>query len=109
MQETRFNRFIKLLRFSLFDFVSGSWRNRSINALSILSGFYLTNNLISYFLDQNTNSVVIILLLVLIYEFIIRFRQMNISFANNFFFKILNGFRIGSTFALVLEAFKLGS
>ena len=63
-QNTNFNLFVNSINQLLFSTFSGSWRYKSIIILSLLSGFYLTNNVISYSLDKNYSSVLIVFLLV---------------------------------------------
>ena len=109
MQNTKFNLFIKSFKQLLFSSVNGTWRYKSTVILSLLSGFYLTNNLVSYSLDKNYNSLLIVILLVACYEIVIRAKYLKDKFRNNIYFIILDNLRIGITFSLVLEAFKLGS
>ena len=94
----------------IFDpIISDSWSKRSILLISILSGFYFTNSFISYLLDKSINTIFLAIVILLIMEGSIR----TLLFSN--FTKIsiiivaINNFRIGSTYALILEAFKLGS
>tara|TARA_Y100001968_G_scaffold264642_1_gene253596 strand:- start:378 stop:707 length:330 start_codon:yes stop_codon:yes gene_type:complete len=109
MQKTRFQQFIYSFFLSISDLLSTKWSKRSIFILSVLFGYYFTNSLISFLLDKSVNTVFLAILILLIMELSIR----SISLFR--FSKILvilqaiNNFRIGSTYALILEAFKLGS
>ena len=109
MQKTRVRKFFNNLLKNIFSLVSDSWRKRSVLLLSLLSGFYLTNSFISFLLDKSVNTISLAIFLVLIMELSIR----SLFFSNSKKFSIviltINNFRIGSTYALILEAFKLGS
>ena len=106
MQKTQFRKFVDSLIQIINPILSDSWSKRSILLLSLLFGFYCTNSLLSFLLDKSINTVYLAILILLIMELSIR--SLHISR-----FKMIimstNNFRIGSTFALILEAFKLGS
>ena len=109
MQNTNFRKSISSIKDSLFSQLTGSWRKKSFALISLLLGFYLTNNLVSYYLDKNLNSVLIVLLLVVFSELIIRLRYLGFNINKSLLLVIFDNFRIGTTYALVLEAYKLGS
>jgi len=109
MQKTRFRKLIDSLIFILNRLITDSWSKRSIMLLSLLLGFYFTNSFISFLLDKSVNTIFLAITILVIME---------ISIRSLFFFKTrkisililaFNNFRIGSTYALILEAFKLGS
>ena len=109
MQKTRFRKLIDSLIFILTRLITDSWSKRSIILLSLLLGFYFTNSFISFLLDKSVNTIVIAITILVFME---------ISIRSLFFSKIskismiilaFNNFRIGSSYALILEAFKLGS
>ncbi|WP_269612903.1 DUF565 domain-containing protein [Prochlorococcus marinus] len=106
MQKTKFTEFIDSLVKTINPFISDSWGKRSILLLSLLFGFYFTNSLISFLLDKPVNTIFLAITIVLIMELSIRS-----SLISRFSIIIMsiNNFRIGSTYALILEAFKLGS
>ena len=86
--------------------ISDSWSKRSILLLSLLFGFYFTNSLISFLLDKSVNTIFISIIILLIMELSIRtflISKLTIPVM------IVNNIRIGSTYALILEAYKLGS
>ena len=109
MQKTRFRLFLDSFISILNPIIKDSWSKRSIFLLSLLSGFYFTNSFISFLLDKSVNTVFLAIIILLIMEASIR----SLLFSN--FSKLsiiiiaINNFRIGSTYALILEAFKLGS
>tara|TARA_Y100001968_G_scaffold314358_1_gene339615 strand:- start:179 stop:508 length:330 start_codon:yes stop_codon:yes gene_type:complete len=109
MQKTRLREFIDSFLYILKPFVSDSWSRRSIYLLSLLCGFYFTNSLISFLLDKSINTIFLAITILLIMELSIR----TLIFSNvrkiSLIVLPLNNFRIGATYALILEAFKLGS
>ena len=109
MQKTRFREFVDSFLLIINPLISDSWSKRSILLLSLLSGFYFTNSLISFLLDKSVNTIFLAIAILLIMELTIR----TLFFSNISKLSILilaiNNFRIGSTYALILEAFKLGS
>jgi len=109
MQKTRFREFLDSLLLILNPLISDSWTKRSILLLSLLSGFYFTNSLISFLLDKSVNTIFLGIIILLIME--ITIRSLFFSYISRLSILILaiNNFRIGSTYALILEAFKLGS
>jgi len=109
MQKTRFRQFIDSFLIILNPLISDSWTKRSILMLSLLSGFYFTNSLISFLLDKSVNTIFLGIIILLIME--ITIRSLFFSYISRLSILILaiNNFRIGSTYALILEAFKLGS
>ncbi len=106
MQKTKFTKLIDTLVKTINPFISDSWGKRSILLLSLLFGFYFTNSLLSFLLDKPVNTIFLAIIIVLIMEISIRS-----SLISRFSIIIMsiNNFRIGSTYALILEAFKLGS
>ena len=109
MQKTKFREFLDSLLLIINPLISDSWSKRSILLLSLLSGYYFTNTLISFLLDKSVNTIFLAITILLIMEVIIR--TLLFSKISNFSIIILsvNNLRIGSTYALILEAFKLGS
>ena len=109
MQKTQYRKFVDSFLLIVNSLISDSWSKRSILLLSILSGFYFTNSFISFLLDKSVNTIFLAITLILIMELAIR----SLLFSNISKLSILilaiNNFRIGSTYALILEAFKLGS
>ncbi len=109
MQKTKLKKFIDSFVRIINPIIGESWSKRSILLFSLLFGYYLTNSLLSFLLDKSFNTIFLAILIILIMEFSIR-----ISLISNFsklsvIIKSINNFRIGSTYALILEAYKLGS
>ena len=109
MQNTKFRKFIFSLSSNIKPVFAESWGKRSFLLLSLLFGFYFTNSLLSFLLDKSVNTIFLAILILLIMELSIR----SLLIANSSKFTTIiisiNNFRIGSTYALILEAYKLGS
>lgn len=106
MQKTKYRKLIDLLASTVYPIISDSWSKRSVLLLSLFFGFYFTNSLLSYLLDKSVNTIFLAIIILLIMELSIR-----LSLISKFsiVISLINNIRIGSTYALILEAFKLGS
>ena len=109
MQKTKFRKFIDSIVLVLNPIISDSWSKRSILLLSLLSGFYFTNSLISFLLDKSVNTIFLAIILLLLMELSIRSLLFSKFSKISLILQAINNFRIGSTYTLILEAFKLGS
>ena len=109
MQKTRFRKFIDSVVLIINPLFSDSWSKRSISLLSLLSGFYFTNSLISFLLDKSINTIFLAITILLLMELTIRSLLFTKLSKLSIFVLAINNLRIGSTYALILEAFKLGS
>ena len=109
MQKTRFNKFQEAILLIINPIISDSWSKRSLILIFLLSGFYFTNSLISYLLDNSFNTIVIAIILLVIMEILTRTSLFEDYSKLTLLRLAINNFRIGSTYALILEAFKLGS
>ena len=109
MQKTKFKTFSDKFVRILQPIVSDTWRTRSFHLLSLLIGFYFTNSLLSFLLDKPVNTIFLAVLILLIMELLIRARLISGFSKLSIILKTFNNFRIGSTYALILEAYKLGS
>ena len=106
MQKTKFREFIDSIIFFINPIISDNWSKRSVLLLSLLFGFYFTNSFISFLLDKSVNTIFLAIIILLIMELVIRsylIPKLTIPVM------IINNIRIGSTYALILEAYKLGS
>ena len=108
MQKTKFTKLIDTLVKTINPFISDSWGKRSILLLSLLFGFYFTNSLLSFLLDKSVNTIFLAIIILLIMELSIRSSLIS-NFSKIPIIESINNFRIGSTYALILEAYKLGS
>ena len=110
MQKTNFTR----LRLNIQDMFqttifARSWKIRSISILSLLIGFFVVNQMASLLITININKILIALFLILILEIPVRFIKYKVDIPLTLLSISMDNFRIGATYALVLEAFKLGS
>ena len=106
MQKTKFREFIDSLIFIINPIISDTWSKRSLLLLSLLFGFYFTNSFLSFLLDKSVNTIFLAIIILLIMELVIRsylIPKLTIPVM------MINNIRIGSTYALILEAYKLGS
>ena len=106
MQKTKFREFIDSLIFIINPIISDSWSKRSLLLLSLLFGFYFTNSFLSFLLDKSVNTIFLAIIILLIMELAIRSYLIPKSTIP---VMLINNIRIGSTYALILEAYKLGS
>ena len=108
MQKTKFSRINDQFSNLLFGFLSSSWKSKSINIISVLVGYFLFANFITKFISEGRNELIMVPIIILIIEIIIRVKPPSDS---NFFnlWSIVDKIRIGATYAVILEAFKLGS
>ena len=109
MQKTNFRKFINSIDNFINPIIVNSWQKRSILLISLLLGFYLTNSFLSFLLDKSFNTILLAIILVLIMELLIRTTLLSKFSKFSIIIMSLNNLRIGSTYALILEAFKLGS
>ncbi len=109
MQKTRYRKLLNSLLANFIPLFSESWSKRSILLLSVLSGFYFTNSLISFLLDKSINTIFLAISILIIMELSIRSLLFIKSSKISLIIIAINNIRIGSTYALILEAFKLGS
>ena len=108
MQKTKFSRINDKFNNILFGFLSSSWKSKSINLISVLTGYFLFANFITKFISEGRNELIMVPIIILIIEVIIRIRP---STSSSFFYlwSVVDKIRIGATYAIILEAFKLGS
>ena len=109
MQKTKVRRLIESLIRVINPITADTWRNRSILVLSLLFGFYFTNSILSFLLDKSVNTILLAVSILLIMELTIRSLLLSNLSKISLIINSINNFRIGSTYALILEAFKLGS
>ena len=108
MQKTKFSRLNDQFNNLLFGFLSSSWKSKSINIISVLTGYFLFANFITKFISEGRNELIMVPIIILIIELIIRCRPSTKSSLFNIWL-VVDKVRIGATYAVILEAFKLGS
>ena len=109
MQKTKFKQFVDTFIRAINPFIADSWSKRSIMLLSLLLGFYFTNSILSFLLDKSINTILLAIIILLIMEISIRSTLLSKITKLSIIIISINNYRIGSTYALILEAFKLGS
>ena len=108
MQKTKFSRINDQFNNLLFGFLSASWKSKSTNIISVLTGYFLFANFATKFITEGKNELVMVPIIILVIELIIRMRPSQKSIFFNVW-TIVDKVRIGATYAVILEAFKLGS
>ena len=108
MQKTKFSKINDQLNNLLFVFFISSWKSKSINIISVLTGYFLFANFVTKFISEGRNELIMVPIIILIIELIIRIRPSSSSGLFNLW-SIIDKVRIGATYAVILEAFKLGS
>ena len=108
MQKTRFTVFNESLNFIILGFLKSSWKDKALNLLSILFGYFLFANFVTKFISEGKNELIMIPVIIILFEIIIRMKPLRKSNIYSFWM-LLDKFRIGAVYALILEAFKLGS
>ena len=108
MQKTKYSKINDKFNDLLFGFLSSSWKSKSINIISVLTGYFLFANFATKFISEGRNELIMVPIIIVIIEIIIRIRP---SPSSNLFnlWSIVDKVRIGATYAIILEAFKLGS
>ena len=108
MQKTKFSRFNDQFNKLLFGFLSSSWKSKSISIIAVLTGYFLFANFVTKFISEGRNELIMVPIIILIIEIIIRIKP---SPSSNLFklWSVVDKIRIGAMYAVILEAFKLGS
>jgi hypothetical protein len=108
-QATRFQSLLDRLNRMGFDWLRGSWRDRSLALLALLLGIYAGNNLTTYILFRFGMRPLVVLGMVVLVELLIRLRSHVVGGRPSLAWVICDNLRIGMVYAVVLEGFKLGS
>ena len=108
MQKTNFLRITSQLNNLLFGFLSESWRSKSIGLISVLTGYFLFANFLTKFISEGKNELIMVPIIIVFIEIIIRIKP---SSSSRFYdlWSVIDKLRIGAIYAVILEAYKLGS
>ena len=108
MQKTNFSKITYQLNKLFFGFLSDTWKSKSIGLISVLTGYFLFANFLTKFISEGKNELIMVPIIILIIEIIIRVKP---SSSSRFFnlWTVVDKIRIGAIYAIILEAFKLGS
>ena len=108
MQRTNFSKIIGQSNIIFLGFFKSTWKTKSIGLISVLIGYFLFANFLTKFISEGKNELLMVPVITFLIEFIIRLKPST----NNKLFDLWSVFdkvRIGATYAIILEAFKLGS
>jgi len=110
-QRTRYAALERRLGRSLLGQLRRSWRHASLALLSLLVGYFLSQNLIGLLLVRVPGGrPAVVLSLVLSMELLVRLRtRAQRAEEAPLVWVMLDNLRLGATYAAVLEAFKLGT
>ncbi len=108
MQKTNFSRITYQINNLLFGFLSDTWKSKSIGIISVLTGYFLFANFATKFISEGKNELVMVPIIILFIEIIIRIKPLSSSRFYDLW-SVVDKLRIGAIYAVVLEAFKLGS
>jgi len=108
MQKTNFSRITYQLNNLFFGFLSDTWKSKSISLISVLTGYFLFANFLTKFISEGKNELIMVPIIIVFIEIIIRIKP---SSSSRFYYlwSIVDKCRIGAIYAVILEAFKLGS
>ena len=108
MQKTNFSRITSQLNNLFFGFLSDTWRTKSISLISVLTGYFLFANFLTKFISEGKNELIMVPIIIVFIEIIIRTKP---SSNSKFYYvwAVVDKLRIGAIYAIILEAFKLGS
>ena len=110
LQATRYERLQRRIGVHMNQAFIGPWRRRSVGVLALLFGFIMGSNVTMYWFQKSgQNRPAAVLVMVLIIEVIVRLRSKVRSDPWPLPWLALDNLRIGTIYAVVLEAFKLGS
>ena len=108
MQKTNFSRITYQLNNLFFGFLSDTWRIKSIGLISVLTGYFLFANFLTKFISEGKNELIMVPIIIVFIEIIIRIKPSSSSKLYDIW-SVVDKLRIGAIYAIVLEAFKLGS
>ena len=108
-QNTRLNIFQRNASNFFNRSLIGPWKRRSVGLISLLLGFYLGSNITVYYLEKTGQRPLVVICLVAIIELAIRLRVYIKTDPAPYHWLAIDNLRIGIIYAVVLEAFKLGS
>ena len=108
MQKTNFSKITYQLNNLFFGFLTDTWRTKSIGMISVLTGYFLFANFLTKFISEGKNELIMVPIIIVFIEIIIRIKP---SSNSRFYYlwSVVDKIRIGAIYAVILEAFKLGS
>lgn len=111
LQQTRYAAVERRLGNALLGQVRRSWRAGSLALLALLVGYFFAQNLIALLLIRLPGGrPAVVLMIVLITELLVRLRtRLARGEERPLAWVLVDNLRIGAIYAVVLEAFKLGT
>ncbi|AFY42696.1 DUF565 domain-containing protein [Nostoc sp. PCC 7107] len=110
MQNTRINNLLDAIASSLGQLFRNPWRRLSILIISFLFGFFLGTAISTIAGQKAELDIFVAAFLVLLTELINRiFYSRNLFAKRPLWLECLNTLKVGFTYSLFVEAFKLGS
>jgi hypothetical protein len=108
-QNTRLEQLLSWLNRQLFGAWTGTWRRRALLLLTLLLGMYLGENLTSVWIAKFGVRPAVVLGLLVGLEVIVRLRSRWVREPAPLLWCLCDNLRIGVVYAVVFEAFKVGS
>lgn len=110
-QQTRYAALERRLAGGLIGQLRRSWREASLALLALLLGYYAGQNLLALLVMRLPGGrPVLVLSVVLLTELVVRLRTRLLAERERpLIWVMLDNLRIGLTYAIVLEAFKIGT
>ena len=108
MQKTNFSKITYQINNLLFGFLSDTWKSKSIGIISVLTGYFLFANFATKFISEGKNELIMVPIIIAFIEIIIRIKPLSSSRFYDLW-SVVDKLRIGAIYAIILEAFKLGS
>ena len=108
-QDTRLSQVQKRLGRRLKPGFTGPWAQRSVVLIALLSGFFLGSNLTVHLDNAISLRTFSSLIVLSICEFLVRLRSRVKQSPMPLHWQIIDNLRLGLVYAVVLEAFKVGS
>ncbi len=108
-QKTRLEKLTRGFYENTFKDTFSNWKYSSVSILSLLCGFYLGSNVTAFFIASTSQRTIVAIIMTIIVEFLIRIRSSALLNTRRKAIISFDNIRIGAVFAVVLEAFKLGS
>ncbi len=110
VQRTRFQGLESRLGRGVLGQLRRSWRAGSLAILALLVGFFLSQNLSALLLNRIPGGrPLVVLAMVLVIELMLRLRSHLMRGEPPLGWVVVDNLRIGATYGVVLEGFKLGS
>ena len=109
LQNTKYDSLLKKVGSYISQTIVGPWKRRSIGLIMLLTGYYIGTQVTSYFIQQTRQRFLVVILMVIIIELMVRARNRVRAGFLPLYLVVLDNIRLGAVYAVVLEAFKLGS